>query len=161
MVSTFRARGVLRTAATWGLGLSALATSLLIGGVEFGIVPASVFGIPELVALAARAFVAGAVMGGIFALAVARRERGRSLAELRYGRFGSSGFLGGAGLGVALGLGAPAVLPLAVLGASAVGLGLIGSGFSVATLAMARRADGLPVARRLGSATPISLPPAI
>ena len=161
MLSTLLARGVLRTAITWAVGLSALATTLLIGGVELGLVPAAVFGIREMVALAARTFVAGGVMGAVFALSVARRERGRSLMELSYGRFGTSGFVGGTVLGVALGLATPGVLPLGVLVAGVIGLGLVGMGFSVATLALARRAAGLPVGRRLQSGGQPPLPPAI
>lgn len=161
MLSTLGARGVLRTAITWGVGLATLASALLIGGVELGLVPATVFGIRELVALAARAFVAGGLMGGLFALSVARRERGRHLMELSYGRFGTSGFFGGSALGVALGLATPGLLPVGVLLASVIGLGLIGTGFSVATLALARRAAGLPLARRLERATQPPLPPVI
>jgi hypothetical protein len=160
-MTTLRSRGVLRTAMTWALGLSALATTLLIVGVELGFVPATVFGIRELVALAARAFVAGGVMGALFALSVARQERGRSLTELSYGRFGASGFIGGAVLGVALGLATPGVLPIGVLVASVIGLGLIGTGFSVATLALARRAEEPVGGQRLENAAQPALPPVI
>lgn len=161
MLSTLRARGVLRTATTWAVGLSALASTLLVGGVVLGLVPAEVFGIRELVALAARTFVAGGVMGTIFALSVARREHGHRLAELSYSRLGASGFLGGTALGVAVMLAAPGILPLGVAVAGAIGLGLVGTGFSVATLAFARRAEGLPVGRRLESVTDPQLPPVI
>jgi hypothetical protein len=52
MLSAFRARGVMRTAVTWGIALSVLASTLLIVGVETGLVPGAVFGIPELVQVA-------------------------------------------------------------------------------------------------------------
>ena len=42
-----------------------------------------------------------------------------------------------------------------------IGFGLIGTGFSVATLALARRAVGLPVGRRLQREGQASLPPVI
>lgn len=161
MLTTLRARAVFRTATTWAVGLSALASTLLISGVVLGLVPAEVFGIRELVALAARTFIAGGVMGTIFALSVARRDRGRHLAELSYQRFGASGFLGGSALGVAVVLASPVVLPLGVAVAGAIGIGLIGTGFSVATLAFARRAAGLPVGRRLERSTQPKLPPVI
>lgn len=41
MVSAVRARGILGMALTWGVGLAALATTLLVGGIVLGIVPAS------------------------------------------------------------------------------------------------------------------------
>ncbi len=161
MFSALRARGILRTAATWAVGLSALAVTVLVAGIELQLIPASVFGIRELVAVAIRAFVAGGVAGSLFASLVARREQGRGLAELSYGRLGTSGFLGAATIGAALGLAAPGVLPLSVLIAGTLGLGCIGTGLSIATLALARRAAGLPMMRRLGSVPPASLPPVI
>ena len=133
----------------------------VIGGVVLGLVPAEVFGIRELVAVAARTFVAGGMMGTVFALSVARRERGHGLAELSYSRFGASGLLGGSALGIALVLATPGILPLGVAVAGAIGFGLVGAGFSIATLAFARRAEGLPVGRRLESATHPQLPPVI
>lgn len=159
MLTTISARGVWRTAITWAVGLSALATTLLIGGIELGVVPTSVFGIRELVALAVRTFVAGGIMGALFALSVARRERGRGLIKLSYSRFGVSGFLGGATLGVATVLAAPAVLPMVVLIPGVIGWGLVGAGFSAGTLALARRAAGLPMGRRLQVASQPLLPP--
>lgn len=161
MLSALQARGVLRTATSWAVGLSALASTLLIGGVLLGVVPSEVFGLRELVALAARAFVAGGVMGALFALSVARRNHGREFAEMGYWRFGGSGFVGGAALGIGVILGAPGVLPLSVAVAGALGFGLIGTGFSVATLALARRAGRLPIGQRLDSTTQPQLPPVI
>ncbi len=161
MLSALRARGVLRTATTWAIGLSALASTLLIGGVVLGLVPAEVFGIRELVALAARTFIGGGVMGTLFALSVARRERGRRLSELSYPRFGASGFLAGVALGTAVVVATPGVLPVSVAVAGAIGLGLIGTGFSLATLAFARRAAGVPIGRRFETETQHHLPPVI
>lgn len=51
MLSGLRSRGVLRTAGIWAVGLSTLASSLLIGGVELELVPSEIFGIRELIAL--------------------------------------------------------------------------------------------------------------
>ena len=141
MFSLLRARGVLRTAATWAIGLSVLASTLLIAGVEVGIVPSSIFGIRELVAVAARAFIAGGISGGLFALLMARREQGRELADLSYWRMGTSGFLGTSALGALIGLAAPGVLPVSVLVAGTLGLGMLGGGFAIGTLALARRAE--------------------
>ena len=126
MFDALRARGLVRTALTWAVGLSILATTILVTGVTLGFVPASVFGIRELVAVAIRTFVAG-----------------------------------GAALILAMGLAAPAVVPVAVLVAGAAGLGLIGAGFSVATLAFARRAAGLPIRHRLAPRPQPVLPPVI
>ena len=158
MLSALRARGVLRTAITWAIGLSALASTLLIGGVLLGVVPSDVFGIRELVAVAARTFVAGGFMGAVFALSVARSNGGRQLSEIGYGRFGASGFVGGAALGLGVILAAPGVLPRGVASAGALGFGLLGTGFSVATLTLARRADRLALERRLAGATQSQLP---
>lgn len=158
MVSLLRARGVLRTAGTWAVGLSLLASTLLVLGIEFGVVPASVFGIRELVALAVRTFVAGGIAGGLFALLVARREQGRDIAELSYRRIGSAGFVCAAALGVLLGLAAPGVLPASVLIAGTLGLGMLGSGFAIGSLALARRAEGTIAVAKLESGSSDRLP---
>lgn len=122
-------------------------------------VPATIFGIRELVALAVRTFVAGGVMGALFALAVARWDSGRQIGELRYGRFASWGFLGGAAIVGALGLMAPGLLPAGVLLAGAAGLGAIAAGFSVTTLAFVRRGAGLSIVLQLKGTERHSLPP--
>ena len=139
MVSPARARGVLGMALIWATGLSALATTLLIGGVLLGLVPSSLYGIRELVALAVRAFAFGAGVGALFALLLSWRERGKGLSALTGRRVGALGFVAGAALGAALVLAAPVVLPAAVLVAAIAGWGLIGAGLSVGMLKVARR----------------------
>src|SRR5215831_20575905 len=78
----YRLRGLLRTSFTAGAVLSALATGTLALGLVTGLVPSSIFGARELIAVAIRGFAAGAVAGGLFSWFVARGERGKSLSTL-------------------------------------------------------------------------------
>ena len=80
-------------ALTWAVGLTGLATSLLVGGVLLDIVPASVYGIRELVAVAVRAFAVGGAAGALFAMVLARQERDSTFATLRRGRVAAWGFI--------------------------------------------------------------------
>src|SRR5215831_19415050 len=77
-----RARGLLRTALTAGAVLSALAAGTLALGLVTGLVPSSIFGAREVLAVAIRGFGAGAVAGGLFSWFVARGERGKTLSAL-------------------------------------------------------------------------------
>ncbi len=156
-----RARGILGTAMTWAVGLSALSCAVLIVGVEAGLLPSEIFGIKELVAIGVRNFVAGGVAGGLFAFVMSRRERGRRIAELSYRRTGTWGFVGLGAVGALLGLAAPAVIPAGVLAAGSVGLGVLGSGFAMGSLALARRAEALPVDARLEQGSTDRLPPEV
>lgn len=144
MPTVFRARGVLRTALTWGVGLAVLASTLLIGGVELGLVPANIYGIRELVAVAVRNFIAGGLAGGVFAMLMAYRERGRTFAQLSYGRLGTTGFVSAAMLGAFAFVAAPVALPATVFAAGTLGFGLLGAAFAAGSLALARRASSLP-----------------
>ena len=161
MFDALRARGIVRTAVTWAVGLSALGTISLVVGVELGLVPSSVFGIRELVAVAVRDFVAGGVAGALFAQLVAWRQKGQTLRSLRYRSLAGAGFLAGAALGAGVGLAAAGLVPGIVLVAGSIGLGVIGAGFATGTLAMARR--GLPSEDnpRLEAGPTNSLPPVI
>ena len=161
MFDALRVRGILRTAVTWAVGLSALGTISLILGVELGLVPASVFGIRELVAVAVRDFVAGGVAGAIFAHLVAWREKGQTLRSVRYRSLAGAGFVAGAVLGAGVGLAALGVVPAVVLAAGSIGLGLIGAGFATGTLALARRALPPVDEPRLKAGPSSSLPPLI
>jgi MFS family permease len=139
MVSPVRARGILGMALIWAIGLSTFATTLLIGGVLLGLVPSSLYGIRELVAVAVRAFAFGVGVGALFAVLLSWRERGKGLSALTGRQVGALGFVAGAALGAALALAGPVVLPAAVLVAAIGGWGLIGAGLSVGLLKVARR----------------------
>jgi hypothetical protein len=144
-------------ALTWAVGLAGLATSLLVGGVLLDIVPASVYGIRELVAVAVRAFVVGGAAGALFAMVLARQERATTFGALRRGRVAAWGFVAGAGVASALTLAAPGVLPATVLLASVLSAGTLGAGAAVGVLALARRADAR--LRRAEGGERSSLPP--
>lgn len=141
MTATARARGILGVALTWAVGLVALSTTLLVGGVVLGIVPATVFGIRELVAVAIRAFAVGGGAGALFAMVLARQERGRTFDALRRGRVGAWGFIAAAGAAAALTLGMPESLPVMVLIPAILLAGTVGAGGAIGMLGLARRAD--------------------
>jgi hypothetical protein len=151
-----RARGILGMALIWATGLSAFATTLLIGGVLLGLVPSSLYGIRELVAVAVRAFAFGAGVGALFAVLLSRRERGKELNALTGRRVGALGLVAGAALGAVLMLAVPVVLPAAVVAAAITGWGLIGAGLSMGMLKVARRTPVLSG----GEPEPRNLPPA-
>jgi hypothetical protein len=134
-----RARGILGMAITWGVGLAGLATTLLVGGVMLGAVPGSIFGIRELVAVAARAFVVGGGAGALFALVVARQSRARDFDALRLRSFGAWGFTAAAGAAAVLAIGMPGSLPAAILIPSILLAGTLGAGAAAAMLLVARR----------------------
>jgi hypothetical protein len=141
MVTATRARGILGMALTWAVGLAALATSLLVGGVLLDIVPASVYGIRELVAVGVRAFAVGGAAGALFAMVLARQERASAFGALRRGRVAVWGFVGAAGVASALVIAAPAALPAMVLVPAVLIAGTLGAGAAVGVLALARRGD--------------------
>lgn len=137
-----RFRGLVGIAITWGVALATLATGSLALGLATDLVPASMFGARELVAVAVRGFLVGGVGGGLFAWLLARRERGQSLATLSARRVAGWGFVAAGSLPVLLALAATGpALPFGVLVASIAGFGGIGSLLSTATLRIARRAD--------------------
>jgi hypothetical protein len=158
MTAAARARGVLGIALTWAVGLAGLSTALLVGGVMLGIVPASLYGIRELVAVAVRAFAVGGGAGALFALVLARQERARTLGALRRGRVGAWGFVGAAGAAAALTLGMPGALPVTILLPAILLAGTLGAGAAVGMLAVARRADA-QLRRGSEDADSILLPP--
>lgn len=137
-----RFRGIIGMAITWGLALSTLATGSLALGLATGLVPSSIFGARELVALAVRGLVAGGVAGGLFAWLLARWDGGHSLATLPTRRVAFWGFVAAGSLPILLALAATGpALPLGVLVASTAGFGVLGSVLSTATLRIARRAE--------------------
>ena len=140
MVMPIRARGILGMALTWAVGLAGLATSLLVGGVLLNIVPASVYGIRELVAVAVRALVVGGAAGALFAMVLARQERATVFGALRRGRVAAWGFVAAAGVASALTLSAPGMLPAMILVPAVLIAGTLGAGAAVGILAVARRA---------------------
>ena len=158
MERSTRARGILGMALTWAVGLAGLSTALLAGGVALGIVPASVYGIRELVAVGVRAFAVGGAAGALFALVLARQERARTFDALRRGRVGAWGFLGAAGAAGALAIGMPGALPVTVLLPAVLLAGTLGAGAAVGMLALARRADAR-LRRASEDADPNFLPP--
>lgn len=158
MVAPVRARGILGMSVAWAVGLAGLATSLLVGGVLLGIVPSSVYGIRELVAVAVRGLAVGGAAGALFAMVLARQERKTAFGSLRSGRVAAWGFVGAAGIASALMLAAPAVLPALVFVPAILLAGTLGAGAAVSVLALARRADAR--LRPIEVAPPSSLPPA-
>jgi hypothetical protein len=136
-----RFRGMLRMSLTAGAVFSALATGALALGLATGLVPASIFGARELVAVAIRGFGAGAVAGGLFSWLVARGERGTTLSTLSTKRVALWGALATGSVFLSVGLMAGrSVVPIGVLAASTVLAGIGGSIVSAGMLRVARRA---------------------
>ena len=134
-------RGLVRTSLTAGVVLCALATGALAIGLATGLVPASIFGARELIAVAIRGFGAGAVAGGLFSWFVRRGARGQNLSTLSASRVALWGALAGGSVPLLAALTATGpVLPLGVLAASSVLLGIGGSVVSAGMLHVARRA---------------------
>lgn len=138
MDSGRRFRGIFGIAVTWGVALSTLATGSLALGLAVGLVPSSIYGARELIAVAVRGLLFGGAAGGLFAWLLSRRERGHSLATTR--RVAFWGFVAAGSLPtiVALATTGP-VLPLGVLVVGTAGFGAIGGMLSAATLRIARR----------------------
>ena len=134
-------RGLLRTSFTAGAVLSALATGTLALGLATGLVPSSIFGARELIAVAIRGFAAGAVAGGLFAWFVSRGERGKTLSALSTRRVALWGGLATASIPLLTLLAARgAGVPVGVLAASTALAGIGGSIVSAGMLRLARRA---------------------
>jgi hypothetical protein len=135
-----RFRGMLRMSLTAGAVLSALATGALALGLATGIVPSSIFGPRELVAVAIRGFAAGAVAGGLFSWLVARGGRGKTLSTLSTKRVAVWGGLATGSVFLSAGLAAGSLVPIGVLAASSILAGIGGSVVSAGMLRVARRA---------------------
>ena len=135
-----RFRGMLRMSLTAGAVLSALATGALALGLATGLVPSSIFGARELIAVAIRGFGAGAVAGGLFSWLVARGGRGRTLSTLSTKRVALWGGLATASVFLSAGLAAGSLVPIGVLTLSTVLAGAGGSVVSAGMLRIARRA---------------------
>jgi hypothetical protein len=141
-----RLRGLLGIATTWGVALAALATTVLAGGIAIGVVPTSVFGLRQVIAVAIQNFIVGAFAGSVFSLLFAGAERKRSLATVSMPRVALWGFLGVA-IPVALTTATASVLyrvPLSVAATGILVAGVMGSAMSTATIKLARRAPALP-----------------
>lgn len=145
-----RFRGLIGMSAIWGVALAGLATTSLAIGLATGLVPASIFGARELVAVAVRGLAAGAVGGGLFAWVLSRRERGELLSTLSPRRIALWGALAAGSVPpiFALILSGPA-LPIGVLAAGSVLFAAGGGAMGVALVRVARRTPSLPVDDRL------------
>ncbi|MES2177090.1 MAG: hypothetical protein V4550_04430 [Gemmatimonadota bacterium] len=141
-----RLRGIIGVAVTWGVGLSALATSCLAVAVGTGIVPRLVFGLGEIAQVALRGFLVGAAIGVLFSGALITAERRRTLASLSTKHSAAWGFLAGAcvPLPFAMAFGVLPLLSTPVLAAGTFGYGVIGMLLAAGTVGMARRAPALP-----------------
>ena len=128
-----RLRGLVGIATTWGVGLSAIGTTLLVGGIAAGVIPGAFFGPREIIAVAVRNFVMGATAGVLFAMLLARGERRQTVATLSLRRVAGWGFLGLAIPAAIVVVTAPVALSLATLTAG------IGAALSTATVKLARR----------------------
>jgi len=147
MVETGRYRALIRVSIVAGGLMSALATGAMAVGLATGAVPASVMGPRSLIYVAIRGFIAGAAAGGLFALLVARGERGQTLSTLSTRRVAMWGGLATASVPLLTALVAFAttrfVLPISVLAASSVLAGIGGSAVSAGLLRVARRTPQL------------------
>ena len=148
MVETLRYRALVRVSVVAGGFMSALATGAMAVGLATGAVPASVMGARALLDVAIRGFIAGAVAGGLFAVLVARGERGRTLSTLSTRRVALWGGLATASVPLLTALVAYAttgfVLPIGVLAASSVLAGIGGGAVSAGMLRVARRREDQP-----------------
>ena len=136
-----RFRGMLGIATIWAIALSTVATGSLAISMGTGLVP-SFFGARELIAVATRGLLVGALSGGLFAALLAYRERGHSLTTLSSRRVAFWGFIAAGILPSILALATNGVLlPTSVLVAGTVAFGSIGALLSTTTLRMARRAE--------------------
>lgn len=147
MGETVRYRALVRVSLVAGGFMSALATGAMAVGLVSGAIPASVLGPRSLIYVAIRGFIAGAVAGGLFALFVARGERGRTLATLSTRRVALWGGLATASVPLLTALMVFAtigfVLPIGVLAASSVLAGIGGGAVSAGMLGVARRTPQL------------------
>jgi hypothetical protein len=136
-----RVRAALVISVTWGAALSALGTTLLLGGVALGLVPSSIFGPREVITAAIRAFLAGALGGMVFSGVLSRAERHRDFDSLTPRRAAVWGFVGGVAIpAVAMVvLGAASIIPLGVIVGASLGYGAIGSVIGAASVKLASR----------------------
>ena len=134
-----RLRGLVRISLTAGTVMSVVAAGSLGLALVTGAVPGSVF---DVIELAIRGFVAGAVAGGLFSWFVIRRERGQNLSSLSTRRVAIWGALATGSVPLIVGLelmarGRP--LPLGVLASGTLLYGVGGALFSAGMLRLARR----------------------
>src|SRR5262249_48858843 len=128
----------------------ALATGTLALGLVTGLVPSSIFGARELIAVAIRGFAAGAVAGGLFAWFVARGARGKTILDLSTRRVALWGGLATASIPLLTMLAWRGSVPVDILAAATALAGIGGSIVSAGMLRVARRAPaqiGEPDAR--------------
>lgn len=139
-----RIRGLLTTAAVWGVSLSAVGTAFILGGLATGLIPpAPGIGPAEWIAIAARVavrdFVVGGVAGAAFATLLTGAERRRTLETLSLSRVATWGFIAAAVPIGLVGIFTSALIPAASLVAGTIASGLLGAGLAVATVRLARR----------------------
>lgn len=148
-----RLRVVLRNALTWGAAW-AVAGGAIAAAIQFFDPRPAVESLPErlgmaafaAVALGVRFFVAGAVIGTVFAIAIRLGYRGRRLAEIHPGRFAVLGAVVG-GLGVPLYLQLMNVLfgdgPIAwrLVADDGVWAAVFGAAAAAGSILLARRAE--------------------
>lgn len=142
-----RLRGILGIATTWGVAFSVIGTTLVVSGVVTGLLPASIFGPRQVVAVAIENFLMGGLAGTLFSLFFASGERRQTLETLSMPRVALWGFLGVGVPTAALVLGASVLYGRMSLLAAPLGVamaGAMGSAMSVATIKLARRAPALP-----------------
>ncbi|HXT16198.1 MAG TPA: hypothetical protein VN706_11250 [Gemmatimonadaceae bacterium] len=139
MGETRRYRGLVRISLTAGVALSAVAVSFFVVGLASGLVPASVFGPREVVAIAVRAFCAGVVAGGLFSAFAMRGGRGHTLATLSTWRVALWGALATGSIPLLQALGGMGSVPLSVLAAATALAGIGGGVASALMLRLARR----------------------
>jgi hypothetical protein len=139
---TRRYRGLIRMSLTAGAAMATVATGALAIGLATGLVPTSIFGPRELIAVAIRAFGFGAVAGGVFAWFVSRGAHGQTLLALSTRRVAWWGGLATASVPLlALLAAGGAVVPIGVVAAATLLAGIGGSVVSASMLRLARRGE--------------------
>jgi hypothetical protein len=139
---TRRYRGLMRMSLTAGAALAAVAIGALAIGLATRLVPASMFGPRELIAVAVRAFAFGAVAGGVFAWFVSRGARGQTVLTLPTRRVAWWGGIATASVPLLAALAARgAIVPIGALATATALAGIGGSVVSAGMLQLARRAE--------------------
>jgi hypothetical protein len=139
MQNTFRIRGVIGMAAIWAVGLSAFATSTVLGGRALGVIPPGSFSTSQIVDVAGRALLAGGLAGALFAVGLARTGRSTPFSALTDRKAALWGLVGGVSVPAVLVALAVGTLPATIWIAGTVGFGALGAALGVGTLRIARR----------------------
>lgn len=143
-----RLRGLIGMAFVWGVAISAAGTVFIIAaGLLSGFIPSSGPVVLRqwagvLASVALRDFLGGCVSGTVFAALLASAERRRTLDTLSLPRAAGWGLMGSAVSWLIAVVLSAASISHAALVATTIATGLLGSGFGVGTIRLARRGAG-------------------